>query len=100
MFGGLGGIAATVVLQQVTDTGGSFLSSEVSEELDEVTVEQSNAFSEGDTVTFDDHGVTGVYQGVVSDKIAVSMDDGRAKYLPLSAYRGSFTVEATADDGE
>jgi len=98
LMGGLGGVAATVILQQVTDTGGSFLSSQVSEELDEVAVEQSNAFHEGDTVTFHSHGVTGVYRGVTSNKIAVDTGDGERKYLPLSAYEGAFTVESTGDD--
>lgn len=100
VLGGLGGIAATVALQQLTDTGGSFLSSEASEELDEFAVEQSNAFDKGDTVTFHSHDVTGVYRGVVSDKIAVDTGDGERKYLPLSAYEGAFTVESTDDRGD
>ena len=99
VLGGLGGIAATVILQQLTDTGGNFLSSQVSQELDEMAVEQSNAFYEGDTVTFHNHDVTGVYQGVVSNKIAVDTDAGERKFLPLSAYEGAFTVESTGDRG-
>jgi len=99
MLGGLGGIAATVVLQQLTDTGGSFLSSQVSEELDEVAVDQSNAFSEGDTVTFHSHDVSGVYRGVVSNKIAVDTGAER-KFLPLSAYNGAFTVESPGDGAD
>lgn len=99
LFGGLGGIAATVALQQVSDAGGNFLSSEVSQELDEVTVEQSNAFQKGDTVTFHSHDTTGTYRGVIGDKIALEVDGGEQKYLPLSAYKGAFTVEGS-DDGE
>ena len=99
MFGGLGGVAATVALQQLTDTGGSFLSSQVSQELDEVTVERNDAFDAGDTVTFHSHGVTGVYRGVVSNKIAVETGDGEREYLPLSAYDGAFSVESPDGDG-